>query len=402
MDMHSRKQYLKTLQANYRSGSKQEKTAVLNEYTKNTGHNRKYVIGQLNRTDLLPEGPTKNRVRSCRYGSEIMAPLVAVYEIFDRPCGQRLKPQIEVELERLRKFGEIMITNEVTAKLKKMSSATIDRKLRAHKRKIGQLKGFGTTKPGTLLKSLIPTRLTEWDTEKIGYLEVDTVAHCGGNVSGSYLHTVSLTEIATGWWEGEAIMGLGQQPTLEGLKLMRQRTPFAWAGIDSDGGSEFINYPLWGYCHDEELEFTRSRPSRKNDNAYVEQKNWTHVRKVIGYGRFDTLEQQDLINSIYRQELRLYKNFFQPVMKLKAKVRIGAKIKRKRDKAKTPYHRILESPQTSAKDRKLLKQTYQHLNPAELKRRLDAKVELLYQLIEPKAPSTRLTTLKREVAMVRF
>src|SRR3989339_5096 len=217
-----------------------------------------------------------------------------------------------------------------------MSSATIDRRLKVP-RKGEHNRRFSTTRPGSLLKAKIPIRLTTWDTKKIGYLETDLVAHCGASAFGEYGNTVSLTEIAVGWWEGEAILGKTQKATLEALKLMRLRTPFTWLGLDADNGGEFINYPLWNYCNQEKLEFTRSRENKKKDKAYVEQKNWTHVRKMLGYLRYDTPKELAIINNLYRTELRLYKNFFQPIMKLKKKMRLGAKRHRQYEVAKTPY-----------------------------------------------------------------
>jgi len=234
------------------------------------------------------------------------------------------------------------------------------------------------------LKKKIPIRLTDWDTSTIGFLETDLVAHCGSSAFGQFANTVSLTEIASGWWEGKAIMSKGQEATLNALKEMRKRTPFAWQGLDSDNGSEFINYHLLSYCEAEKLYFTRSRENKKNDNAYVEQKNWTHVRKIFGYFRYDTEKELAIINDLYRNELRLYKNFFQPVMKLAQKIRYGAKKHRKYEPAKTPYKRLIESDQIPKKTKDQLKALYETLNPAALKRRIDHKLGLLLQAYQRK------------------
>jgi hypothetical protein len=382
MDFHSRRQYLMGLRETYLKATKKEKTRILNEYTKNTRHNRKYVIAMLNADDAWANNGARKPMPK-RYGPEINAPLVKVWGIFDFPCGQRLKPCITDELERLRVFGEINISDKTAAQLKQMSSATIDRRLKVP-RQAERRRRFSTTRPGSLLKKKIPIRLTDWDTQKIGFLEVDLVAHCGSSTRGEFLNTVSLTEIATGWWEGEAIMGKGQKNTLEALKLMRQRTLFKWLGLDSDNGGEFINYPLSDYCHEEKIIFTRSRENKKNDNAYVEQKNWTHVRKVLGYFRYDTSMEQAIINSLYRNELRLYKNFFQPVMKLAEKVRIGSKRHRKYEPAKTPFKRLIESDQIDEATKIELKAVYRKLNPAALKRAIEKKTLLLYRTYQTK------------------
>jgi hypothetical protein len=384
------------LRQEYLKADKKGKTALLNEYVKNTGHNRKYVITRLNTEKVWQVINSSRQTRKRIYGPEIDAPLVALWKIFDFPCGQRLKPCMEDELERLRQFGEINVSDEVAEKLKEISSATIDRRLKGP-RNIEHKRRFTTTKPGSLLKAKIPIRLTSWDTKKIGFLETDLVAHCGSSVFGEYGNTVSLTEIATGWWEGEAIMGKGQRATLAALKLMRQRTPFAWQGLDADNGSEFINYFLWDYCNEGELEFTRSRANKKNDNAYVEQKNWTHVRKIFGYFRYDMPGELAIINGLYRNELRLYKNFFQPVMKLSKKVRIGAKRKRKYEPAKTPFRRLIESKQINPATKEQLKTLHQRINPAALKRAIDQKIYLLYQVYRSKRQGRVKYTLKKEV-----
>lgn len=395
MDFHSRRQYLMELREEYLKATKKDKTRILNEYTKNTRHNRKYVIAILNADDVWANKCAR-KLRPKRYGSEINAPLVKLWGIFDFPCGQRLKPCITEELERLRVFGEINISDKTAAQLKQMSSATIDRRLKVP-RQVERRRRFCTTRPGSLLKRKIPIRLTDWDTQKIGFLEVDLVAHCGSSARGEFLNTVSLTEIATGWWEGEAIMGKGQKVTLEAIKLMKLRTPFKWLGLDSDNGGEFINYPLSDYCHYEKLIFTRSRENKKNDNAYVEQKNWTHVRKILGYFRYDTASEQVIINSLYRNELRLYKNFFQPIMKLAEKVRIGSKRHRKYEPAKTPFKRLIESDQVDEATKLELKAVYRKLNPAALKRAIEKKILFLYRAYLSKKQGRETLRTKKEV-----
>ncbi|PIS29256.1 hypothetical protein COT42_05940 [Candidatus Saganbacteria bacterium CG08_land_8_20_14_0_20_45_16] len=381
------------LKESYLTADKKEKTRLLNEYTQNTGHNRKYVIATLNSPTFWDNINKPRKARKKLYGAEIEAPLAKLWGIFDFPCGQRLKPCITEELERLRSFGEINVADEVAVKLLRISPATIDRKL-ARPRKAERQRRFSTTRPGSLLKKKIPIRLTDWDTSTIGFLETDLVAHCGSSAFGQFANTVSLTEIASGWWEGKAIMSKGQESTLNALKEMRKRTPFAWQGLDSDNGSEFINYHLLAYCEAEKLYFTRSRENKKNDNAYVEQKNWTHVRKIFGYFRYDTEKELAIINDLYRNELRLYKNFFQPVMKLAQKICYGSKKHRKYEPAKTPYKRLIESDQIPKKTKDQLKALYETLNPAALKRRIDHKLSLLLQAYQAKRKPIHQTKRK--------
>lgn len=372
MDMAAKRQYLMRLQGEYLKADKAAKTGILDEFTKNTGHNRKYVIGQLNKVNLTRiQSPSKKR--QSRYGPEMMEPLEKLYDIFDCACAQRLKPAIETEVERLRSFGEVTISDEQAKLLKAMSISTMDRRLSKIRHKHNK-KGVSSTKPGSLLKQQIAIRLTKWDTRKVGFLEVDLVSHCGSNSSGQFAHTASLTDIASGWWEGEGIPNKGQLATLRAIQQMRSRCPFDWQGIDSDNGSEFINYHLLNYCQKETLEFTRSRPNHKNDNAYVEQKNWTHVRQVVGYARYDTQDELDIMNDLYRNELRLYKNLFLPQLKLKSKTRKSGHLKRQYETAKTPYQRLLDSEQLTEQQLQYLKQLYSKLNPAKLKRQIEKKL----------------------------
>jgi len=402
MDMHSRNEYLKVLRERYlKVRTRKEKSRILDEYCSNTGQARKYVIRKIQPgVDLRPR---QRKKRQETYNGEVKAALARVWEIFDYPCGQRLKPVLQTEVERLRRLGELKISDDVALKLRGISSATIDRKL-AHQREVSHLlRSRGGPKPGSILKQKIPIRLTEWDTSKVGYVEMDLVVHCGSSSLGEYINTLSTTEVSSGWWEGEAIMGKSQEYTFQALKRIRERVPFECKGLDSDNGSEFINDILYKYCRREKLEFTRSRPGRKNDNAYIEQKNWTHVRKVLGYLRYDSPKELMIINDLYQHELRLYKNFFQPVMKLASKERIGGRVKRKYDVPQSPYQRLVESGQLPEEAKRQLEAVYLSLNPAELKRSIDAKLDKLYQIYEEKRGSQQVNPMRRVMPhMVTF
>ncbi len=392
--MHSRNEYLKVLREKYlKARTRQEKSQVLNEYCENTGQSRKYVIRRMQPgVDL---GRKERKKRKQTYDGQVTTALAKVWQIFDHPCGQRLKPVLEIEVDRLRELGELRITDEVTWKLKRMSPATIDRKLKHQRQALHLLWSKGGPKPGSLLKQKIPIRLTEWNTSEVGYVEMDLVVHCGSSTSGEYINTLSTTEISSGWFEGEAIMGKSQERTFQALQMVRERSPFEFKGLDSDNGSEFINDILYKYCQREKIEFTRSRPSRKNDNAYIEQKNWTHVRKVLGYLRYDTYAELAIINDLYRGDLRLYKNFFQPVMKLVSKERIGGHLKRKYGVPRTPYQNLMESSQVSEESKKKLRATYLSLNPAELKRRIEAKLDRLFRTHEQKQKASQVNPLRK-------
>ena len=394
MDMHSRNEYLKVIRKSYiKAGSRKEKTQILDEYCRNTGQTRKYVITKIHKAELRPK---QRKKRKETYGGQVRAALARIWEIFDYPCGQRLKPLLETELDRLRYLDEIEVPDNIALKLSMISSATIDRKLKHQREFLHLSRAKGGPKPGYILRQKIPIKLTEWDTSIVGYSEIDLVVHCGSStLCLPYVNTLSTTEISSGWWEGEAIMGKSQEYSFGALKQIRKRIPFDWKGIDSDNGSEFINQILYKYCQKEKLGFTRSRPNRKNDNAYIEQKNWTHVRKIFGYLRYDTYEELAIMNDLYHNELRLYKNFFQPVMKLKSKERVGGKVKRKYEDSKTPYQRLMESGQIRDEVRDELKDIYLSLNPAGLKRNIDAKLARLYKAYAMKGKTRQVNPYKK-------
>lgn len=388
MDMDAKNQYLSVLRKQYfKTKTKKGKTLLLNEYCKNTRLNRKYVIRKIHNPKLWDEkGKMKplTRKREKHYKEETIRALIRLWEIFDYPCGQRLKPLLSTETERLKRLEEIKISGKATKQLKEISSATIDRRLKEKKERVVVLRKRGCFRPKSLLYQKIPIRLNDWNTKVIGNLAIDFVEHCGSSKQGEYANTLSTTEIATGWWEGEVIMGRGQYPTLEALKRIRGRTPFSWLEIHPDNDSAFINAHLFKYSQQEGISFSRSRPNKKNDNCYIEQKNWTHVKKTLGYLRYDTQKELFLINSLYQNQLRLYKNFFQPVMKLLKKTRIGGKVKRVYDLPQTPYQKLMESDQVSEETKRELKTLYLSLNPAQLKREIEHKIEKLYRLYEEK------------------
>lgn len=342
---------------------------------------------------------------SCRkkrkqfYDNSVKSVLVKMWRIFDCACGQRLETSLRDETDRLRVLGELSCSDNVAEKLKHMSSATIDRKLR-HQKQI-ELAKKKYRKKHPLLYQKIPVKVfDEQDRAKAGNIQLDLVEHCGASAAGEYINTLSNTDIAYGWWEGEAVMGRGQERTLEAIAKARSRYPFPWREIHSDNGSEFINAHLFKYTEKEGLDFSRSRPYKKNDNCLVEQKNWTHVKKFVGYLRYDTEEEFNILNDLYRNELHLYKNFFQPVIKLISKVRIGGKIHRKYDAAKTPYQRVMASKDVPENKKRELKKAYLSLNPAQLKRDIDRKLDMLYEAYQNKNKTLKVDINKK--VSVRF
>jgi len=401
MDMHSRKEYLKRLQQRYfQCQSKKEKTSILNEYCKNTHQNRKYVISRINSS--FSSRPKEKRKRKRIYDGYVKAALTKVWDIFDEPCGQRLAPLLKTEVGRLRELEEIFVSNEIAEKLKRISPRSIDRALKRHKEALHLNRKY-SRKRNPLIYQRIPVKAGGWDRSLPGQVQVDLVEHCGQSASGLYVNTVSSCDVALGWWEGEAILGSGKERSCDALDEARKRMPFRWIHAHPDNDSSFINWHLLSYCEAEGIEFSRSRPYKKNDNNFVEQKNSTHIRAVIGHLRYDTKIELASINSLYRNELHLYKNFFQPVMKLKEKIRDKGKVHRRYDTPKTPYQRLMESERISEDTKEKLTKLYQSLNPAEVKRKIDEKVHMLFKAYEEKNRETEANPSKKQTPRtVRF
>ncbi len=265
-----------------------------------------------------------------------------------------------------------------------MCSATIDRKLKHEKEVLLLDRKYKKKNP--LLSHQIPVKVSaDFDRTAVGHTQVDFVEHCCVSAAGEYVNSMAFVDVFSGWWEGEAVMGKGQERAFASLKNARSRLPFRLLGIHPDNQNNLINEHVYRYAQKQGIEFTRSRPYKKNDNCFVEQKNWTHIRKFVGYLRYDTQKELEILNDLYRNELRLYKNFFQPVIKLKEKSRFNGKIHKKYDKARTPYHRLMMSNQIDVKTKQELKRVYESLNPAELKRNIDKKLSLLYEAYKTKS-----------------
>jgi hypothetical protein len=374
----------------YRKARKKEKGLILDEFTKLTRYGRRYASYVLrthgkkiwiNPETVLVSDVRKRTTRKKEriYDDVVAASLKKAWEMMDYICGKRLAPILKELIPRLIRFGEIRLTPEAKDKLMKISPATIDRIL-APERKKYKIKGRANTKPGTLLKSQIPIRtFSQWDDKRPGFVEIDLVGHDGGDGSGEFLQTLDVTDVATGWTETQAVKNKAQQWVFEALKDIRGRLPFPLLGIDSDNGGEFINNQLYRYCQEEKITFTRTRSYRKNDNCFVEQKNYSVVRRAVGYGRHHTPEEQALLNDLYK-ELRLFTNFFQPSMKLINRTREGSKVLKKYDKPLTPYRRVLASTDISGSDKAKLKALYRNLNPAALKRRITKLQQRLLRL----------------------
>jgi hypothetical protein len=311
------------------------------------------------------------------YGKDVTAELVILDDLFDHICSKLLRAAITTELPHLYETRTIRVSPECYQKLMAVSPATIDRLLAEHRRRTGRRRGG--TKPGSLLKKQIPIRTwADWTEDRPGFCELDLVDHSGGIVAPGQDHawTLCFTDVHTAWTECVAVRNKAQVHVFAAILRARQRLPFPLLGIDSDNGSEFINDQLYRYCMQEEITFTRGRVGRKNDNPYVEQKNWSIVRRAVGYARYDSQEQLDLLNRLYAL-LRFYTNFFLPVMKCQQKVRVNGKVKRIYDDPRTPYARALECEHVSDADKAELRETYGYLNLISLRRQIDGLLDQL-------------------------
>jgi len=377
MSLNSKRELVEVVRARYLKASKSEKQKILDEFTSATGYHRKYAIRVLK--NQLQKCPKRKRTGyKTIYRGEVVQALKQIWEIYGQICSKRLQPFLPEGIRVLERCQEIKLSQDTQELLLRISSASIDRCLRPVR--LQRPHGLSTTKPGSLLKNLISVRtFTEWDEERPGFLEIDLVAHCGNTTEGQYLNTLTCTDLATGWTDVTALLHRSQEAVSEAIHVVRQRLPFPLLGIDSDNGSEFINDLLYRYCLNQKITFTRSRPYQKNDQAHVEQKNWSVVRHTVGYDRWETPQELALLESIY-DDLRRYINFFQPSCKLIAKERLGNQTLKRYDPAKTPYQRVLERKDISLESKARLINLYVQLNPAELRRRIDQKTAILWKI----------------------
>jgi len=378
MSHRSKREMIEAIHPRYLKANKAGKEQILNEFIATTGYHRKYAIRVL-KHGPKPKGLKKPGRRKI-YQGEVVNALEQIWEIYGRICSKRLHPFLPEGVQVLERCHELCLSPEIKQLLLSMSRATIDRCLRkarfTHPRH-----GLSTTKPGSLLKKAIPIRtFTPWEDEHPGFLEIDLVAHCGLSTEGTYLNTLTATDLATGWTECLALPNKTQFAVSQAITVLRQNLPFPLLGLDSDNGSEFINDTLYRYCLSEKITFTRSRPYQKNDQAHVEQKNWSIVRHTVGYDRLETQEELTLLASIY-DELRLYINFFQPVLKLVAKERVDDKTIHTYDQAKTPFRRVLALDSLPVEIKARLTDQYLHLNPVALRTSIDTKVALLWKIV---------------------
>ena len=384
----------------YCTARKKKKGMILDVFISQTGYNRKYAIYVLGKTAevrivnyndcqkkrvcLKKQKSVKKRVYKSVYGEDVVQVLEKIWMTFDFKCAQLLVPFIRTNLDYLASKDYFGITPEIKLKLAKISSATVDRKLRPIREKT-KLRGISTTRYTSNLNSLIPIRVFfDMNERKPGYFCGDTVAHCGENNSGQFIITFTTTDIGSGWTELRALLNKAQRWIKDSLDDLKISVPFPILGFHSDNGDEFKNYTVYEWCKNHEIKFTRTRPYKKNDNCFAEQKNFTEVRALVGYGRYEGEETLAVMNELYKNWCLLI-NYFYPCLRLKSKDRVNAKVIKRYEEAKTPYQRLLESPDISEDIKQSLREKKQSLDLLELKKNVDILQEQLLKMsIKPK------------------
>ena len=388
MKSMGRREYLRAIHARYQRSKPIAKGAILDEFCSVCGYHRKYAIRLLGQP--RPEArPGPRRSRGPSYGRLTIEALVRVWEAAGYPWSLRLKALLPLWLPWLHK--RMLISAETERQLLAISPRQIDRRLKPRKSDLRR-RMYGRTKPGTLLKHHIPIKTDHWDVKSPGFTEIDLVSHSGNCADGEFAHSFNVTDIHTTWTEARAVMGKGQTGIVKALEDMRQSLPFPLRGIDSDNGSEFINAHLVRYCKVQSIQFTRGRPYKKDDNAHIEQKNWTHIRKLVGWDRYDSTDAVHLLNNLYRHELRLMMNLFQPSVKLMRKERVGSRLKRIYDAPRTPLERLQAYPGADPGTLKRLFRLRAATDPFVLAKTIEDKLAQIYELASRRNHSNRVTS----------
>lgn len=386
-------EYFRVIYGRYRKAERMERQRILDEFCLTTRYNRKYAIRLLNGPPPGPRQARLPRKRKLRYGKQVISILAAVWVAAGYPWSVRLKALLPNWMPWIRRRYRIEPAQE--KQLLAMSARQMDRRLQGRKRE-QRRKVYGHTKPGTLLKHHIPVKTDHWDVNRPGFAEIDLVSHSGNSADGEFVHTLNLTDIDSGWTESRALLGKSEVGVQEALDEIQAGLPFRLLGLDSDNGSEFINWHLKRWCDGQRIQLTRGRPYKKDDNAHIEQKNWTHVRKLLGWERYDSRAAVEAINDMYRQELRLWMNLYLPSVKLMRKVRVGSKVHRVYSPAQTPFERVLASQQADPRQLAKLQKLHSMLDPFELARSIDSKLERIYALanrrLSPNAATLRGAT----------
>lgn len=376
--------YLETIRERYRKSTKKQKSIILTEFCEVTGYERKYAIRLLWK-HVEPRSQRSGPKR--KYNHSVIPHLIYFWNAMNRCCSKKMKAALPLWLPYYRE----PLDENTKALLLSMSSATIDRRLRDFRE--GKIKGLSATQ-SSFVKSKIPIKLLDGDVKEPGFVESDTVAHCGSSLSGEFVNTLTVTDLYSGWTENRAVLTKTSNQVIRQLQNIETRLPFRMLGFASDNGTEFLNQDLHRYLRkrDKPVEFVRRRPYKKNDNAHVEQKNFTHVRSLFGYSRFEDPELVQKMNEIYQAYWNPLWNYFTPCMKLESKTRIGGRVKKTYDKPRTPAQRLLDFPGLSSPQASYLKDQLRGRNPFWLKQQLDIKIKEFFELVEKKKATSKVAS----------
>lgn len=374
--------YLEAIRKRYRKANKAVKGKILDEFCAVCGYQRKYALRRVH--DASRKKVRNKPGRPSVYDvAEVMKPLKILWLTTDQLASKRLKPAIALWLPHYEaRYGDL--SDEARAKLHNISAATIDRLLKPVRAQAGR-HGLSGTKPGTLLKKQIPLQGCVWDVAQPGFIEADTVAHCGDSLAGDFVWSLTMTDLYSGWTECRATWNKGSDGVIKQIKAIQKVLPFPLKGFDCDNGSEFLNWHLLRYFKDRKqpIAFTRSRPYQSNDNAHVEQKNWSCVRQLFGYERFGEVRLVALMNDLYANEFSLLTNYFLPTMKLTEKKRVGSKIVKKYAPPVTPAQRLLNHPDVSQQSKDQISTTLATLDPFVLREQIQQKLKVIFKRIKP-------------------
>jgi hypothetical protein len=381
MGKTDKKAYLEAIRRRYRKAKRADKTKILDEFCAVCGYHRKSAL-RLLRPSLRKAAIKKKPGRPSQYsGPEVMVPLRAIWLATDQMASKRLRAALPLWLPYYEQ-AHGALTDAARTKLLAIAPATIDRLLVPVRAEAGR-HGLSGTKPGTLLRKHIPLQGQAWDTSQPGFIEADTVAHCGDSLAGNFVWSLTMTDLYSGWTECRATWNKGAAGVMAQIKAIQKALPFAIKGFDCDNGSEFLNWHLVRYfqSHEKPIRFTRSRPYHSDDNAHVEQKNWSCVRQLFGYDRFNNELLVALMNDLYANEFSLLTNYFYPTMKLAEKARIGAKIIKRYEAPVTPASRLLDHPSLSDQQKRRIKRTQAGLNPFVLQATIQKKLRAIFKLV---------------------
>jgi len=379
MGKQSKRAYRDAIHGRYRKADRSGKSKILDEFCAVCGYNRKYAIRLLGRKKLV-WAPHRVGRKPTYAQPQLLDALRRIWLASDQLCSKRLKAALPLWLPHYEAgYGEL--PTDVRTGLLAASASTLDRLLKPVR--VDHPKGLCGTKPGTLLKQQIPIRCEHWDVSQPGFVEADTVAHCGNSLAGDFVWSLTLTDILSGWTECRATWNKGAQGVITQIKAIEAALPFPLKGFDCDNGSEFLNHHRVQYfsAHPDKPAFTRSRPYKKNDNAHVEQKNWSLVRHLFGYDRFDNPKLVSLMNTLYAQEWSQLQNHFCPTLKLKEKSRDGARYKKRYFTPETPYQRIMNSDAIPEATKTPLRKQHEALNPFELKRQIETQLKINFSMV---------------------